>query len=432
MGTPCSRSPSPFPDTVYSNVCDYCHRPANSREKCPLGFLRCGCFLCDLCKSVSFCPICFLKLNNPVHFQLSFSCDENSTTKIIDGPFFKLELIFFAGFLLKVTLLHSDRNARLVLAWAGNTHTLLLYRNRLPYDIAPPICHRTPGKELVLKLIPTTVRAPKFDGSYCSWRLYHEMFPSTLDRPETTFVEAMPDTEQDLLKEIFSTPHKDERIWAVKTQFQKYDVLYFSSIGRCLNCLWCGRSFTSPTALAQSCLGFPYILHQADLESAYPVSILIDDGVFRAKVIDNMGNFLQYWKTTPPSEKRAPLHYSAIYDLTLPPTNISSVVRYLNRLLNSDGVRIPVYIIYAIRVDNDYNDSAIGAKVWLCRPITENLPQGLVLDSLLDKFQSLLYQGLFRTIVKEATPISSVFGSFYHWRDDFQAASLKSAAKTAT
>jgi hypothetical protein len=368
----------------------------------------------------------------------------------IQGPFFKLECSFFGGFLIHILLLFSDRNARLQFEFADSTHVLLLYRHRQPYDIAPIQTHRKPGSVFTFTLIPTTLDAPRLGGSYCNWRLFHDMFAFTLDRPETATLDPMPDTDQALLHTIFAAPHKDERIWAVRTRYQKYDRLFFSTTGKKLHCLLCGRHFTSPLALAKSCLGFPLLLSKDDLETALPVTIHFEDGVIRAKAVPDMGNFASLFyaisndgdqKTAPQQnapQQNAPQQnatiktpalvpfLSAIYELEMPPTCPLSVVKLANQLLNSNGIRIPIFILYDIKLD-DNQIMAVQAKIWLSRPISENLPSGLSLHTPLDKFHSLLFQGLYRSIVKETRAIPSTFGSIHYWRDGYQ---LGLASKT--
>ena len=315
-------------------------------------------------------------------------------------------------------LLYCEQNARMSINWAGQTFTLLLYRQKRPYDIAPPIYSRIPGTVLTLHLIHTSLISPQFHGSYCNWRLFHEMFPSTLDRPESSMLLPMPNTEADLLNTIFATPQKNERLWAIHTSFPKYDRLFFSTHGRTLNCLLCGRTFSSPILLARSCLGYPYLCNENDIENAQSVSIVFGSDKIHAHADPSL-TFNSFWAQNSERNnqpKKVQNYLSAIYDLSLPPTNPQSVVRHAYQLLNADtNPRIPVIIVYAITLENDL---AIGAKLWLCRPITENLPSGLTINALLDKFHSLLFQGLLRTIIKEAKPIQSFFGNIFHLRQE--------------
>jgi len=261
------------------------------------------------------------------------------------------------------------------------------------------------------------------------------MYPFTLDRPETANLEALPDTDQLLLQHIFALPHKNQRIWAVKSRFPKYDRLFFASSGHHnLNCLLCGRVFTSLLALARSCLGYPHLTNDNDLDTALLVTITFEENEVRAKADTAMGNmvhFVDYWsnlKSIEPAKPR-PQFFSALYDIAFPPNMLpESAVKLTNQLLNSTAMRIPVFIVYDIQYDDEF---AVKAKIWMCRPITENLPSPITLDCMLDKFHSLLFQGLFRIIVKESKPVPGFFGQIYYWRDNYQAASAsKTAAQT--
>lgn len=423
MGTPVSRSPSPFPfEFIDKPQCHFC----TGIHDQPLLSCPKGCFLCNHCCDF-YCPLCFTRMESFDHLNLNeLSIDMLNTpktrfTKTLTSAYYTLELIFFGGVLMKITIQSSRRNFRLQLKYGPNTTLLHLYRDRPPYTINPffPVI----GRYLTLTPVLPNLRAPIMPGSRCAFRLYMEMFPFLLDRPEYAKLNPLP-SEQDLLLAVFNVPRQEERFWAVQSKCPKYDQLYFATTKKNITCFLCLRVFTSIPAFANSCLGSIHTVQ--DVHDATQVIMTIEMGKIVVRTL-NAEKFLSYWDSlnNPPKPKVQPKILSALYTISFEPLNPASVIKYVTTLFASFK---PALIVYNIETNTE--QLAIRAFLWLSVPLHGKDIPGLIHHADLDKFHSLLFQGLYRSILK-SKPIQTHNALIYYWRESFQASKCLSTSKSA-
>ena len=419
MGTPVSRSPSPFPFDINPNPqCHFCMAYQSSSHSCPK-----GCILCKDCYDF-YCPICLTRLQNlnllkEVILNSPLTQPKTKFFKTITSAYYTLELLFFGGILIKITVQSATRNFRLQLKYGTNTALLHLYRDRPPYSITP--FFPTPGQCLTLTPVPPNLQTPNLPGSRCAFRLYMEMFPFLLDRPEYARLKSLP-SEQTLLLDMFNVPRQDERFWAIQSKCPKYDQLYFATTKKNITCFLCSRVFSSISAFADSCLGSIHTID--DIHNAAQVCMTLEEGKILVRGLNSKtDNFLSYWETKPVIVKNQPKILSAIYTVTFEPLNPNSVIKYVTTLLQD--TKIPACVVYNIQTNTE--QLAISALVWLSSPLTFK-HDTLAHHSDLDKFHSLLFQGLYRTIVK-TNPIHTHNASIFYWRDNFQACKLNNQTR---
>lgn len=410
MGSPQTTPSTPI---LLSPSCQNCHGILDC-EAC-----FCGHAICRHCIDF-FCPKC-LKQHKRLPNE-SYTLAVYTGLYSIVGSFFELALEFLGGFCCSLNVIKSGRNCRLQCTFGAVVFNVCLFKDRKSYDATPMFMTSTPCNQFIVTVVFPTLQAPKFSGSLCSYRLNVELHSSTLDRPEVGKLQLLPETFYGFLEQIYNCPRQHYKLWEFEAAFPKYGRFLFASANATVYCLQCDKAYDTIQLLKEGCLGNVASLNT--LYQAKPVIVIyepelniITDGATIGRGITSFATYLERSKSLirPITSN---IFLSAIANVVFKTPEIElCVAKQVNRILNHDAAvaRIEKFIVYNLRVDPS-NLCVIAASVWLCRPISQHLPTEISIATELGKFETILFQSLHRTIIKEGEARSWKSGTLAYWR----------------
>ena len=415
MGTPATVPSTPLEQVP---TCFNCRGGLDS-DPC-----ACGYKACLNCQDY-FCPRCLVQLT-PLPEE-KYMLVVHTGLYHIQGTFFALTLEMLGGMCCYITVTSSQRNCRLQCKLGRSVFDVLLLRDRKPYDVTPSSLVSVPASTFELQVVYPSLQVPRLPGSACSWRMYLEMYAFVADRPEVSRLALLPNTFEDFVQEVYTIPRKAYQLWEFTCQFPKYGRFVFATEGDTSYCLQCNQAYRDLSSFAKTCVGTPILASLDDLLAAKPVSVNFEPTFRIIPDVVAIQNGIPSFKVWQTQVDRLPLSPRKISRdgpaslLTLvrfKPTLLQSVGKMLDQLLNSNYStrRIPNFVAFELQPSTD-PDFAVAAQVWLCRSIAQHLPPGLTITSELDDFQSIMYQSLHRTIMREGERKSTPLGTLATWRD---------------
>lgn len=373
MGTPLSHL-SPVLDQLDQLRCDYCQSDYRIQNKCHN--------LCHYCLQLAYCPLCLQSIQPELIEQHSRLLPINGTT-LIKTHQFEIEITTLGGYLYSLKSV-SSLNIRLQYHWLNTISDLVLFRDRTQMHY-PSMLQMKPSELFHLFSLPINLQAPRLKGRACAWRFYIEMYPWCLDRPEARSLELLPDTVDQMIQKIASVPSRNRQLYSFPlNSFAKYDRFFFAITEIGFECIQCHSVYANKEDFLKSCLPI-----QANIDLAQP--------------IDTNGLFCG-----PPGLqliKKSPRQFFSSLLVTLQFIPKVNLLYDINAILNSNGKRIPFFIIC--------ESTKNTAKVWLCRVISNFLPPTLKIEQEIGHFETQLYMSLHKTIIKNGEPIANG----YYWRD---------------
>jgi hypothetical protein len=407
MGTPNLRYTSPEVD---EKKCFVCFQTADSCiPRCKLQHK-----LCNDCTDY-FCPFCLEQI--AVLKNETFEVVAKNGVQIIGDTNFKIEIEFCFNFLKQIRVLNSTRNFRLQCHWIETQFDIFVLRNREPYFVNTIVNQRKPGQLLKFQIIPPNPAFCSLEGSLCSWRIYMDVYPFVFDRPEIARLKLLPDNFSLFLEQQCQQIKSNWQFWQFDHSLVKYESFLFATIGPNLVCVQCQQEFKTLEELSKSCLGGLQLATLENLKAATPVEIIHENG--KTKRFSQKGTIENVLKKQNlfESKKLSPIsnQVSTIFKISLTEkVSEISVCKYFHQLCLLNNQKIPKFICYDLKFDQDDNISSF--LCWICWPISIPFCSTIIVDHHLNKFQSLMYLSLHRNIFRYGIISKTCWGSISKWQ----------------
>jgi hypothetical protein len=371
MGTPLSNCDSPLQQRVF---CSYCNDDFNVKQTCHN--------LCQKCQQVPYCPLCLTpNQENPEVFENQKIILQPNATLSLTFQKFTLEIITIGGYLFLLQT-KSTCNLRVQYHWQDTISDLVLFRDRLQTHY-PSMLQKKPANIFYIQVVPINLKAPRFNNATaCAWRFYIEMYPWSLDRPESRSLALLPDNSNQMLQQITSVPCRDRQLYSFPlSHFAKFDRYFFAATTLGFECIQCYKTYLSKEELLKNCMPL-----QATFIEARPIDT---NGFFCGP-----NGSLQIIKR-PTRPQFSSLFVKLDFFKSIDP------LQTIDQILNPQGKRIPWFIIY--------NSDLTSAHVWLCRVISNFLPPELTILHEIGHFETQLHMSLHKTIVTHGSRHSCGF-----------------------